>query len=32
MGFNEKVHAFIAARYYVRLTEAFRDGMLGEFL
>lgn len=23
MGFNEKVHAFIAARYYVRLTEAF---------
>lgn len=23
MGFNEKTHAFIAARYYVRLTEAF---------
>lgn len=23
MGFNEKVHAFIVARYYVRLTEAF---------
>ena len=23
MGFNEKVHAFIAARYYVRLTEGF---------
>ena len=25
MGFNEKVHAFIAARYYVRLTEAFGE-------
>ncbi len=23
MGFNESVHAFIAARYYVRLQEAF---------
>ena len=25
MGFNEKVHAFIAARFYVRLTEAFGE-------
>lgn len=23
MGFNEKVHAYIAARYYIRLTESF---------
>jgi len=23
MGFNEKVHAYLAARYYVRLTETF---------
>ena len=23
LRFNEKVHAFIAARYYMRLTEAF---------
>lgn len=25
MGFNEKVHAYIAAKYYVYLTEAFGD-------
>ena len=25
MGFNEKVHAFIAAKYYVHLTEAFGE-------
>ena len=25
MGFNEKVHAFIAAKFYVYLTEAFGD-------
>lgn len=25
MGFNEKVHAYIAARFYVRLTEAFGE-------
>lgn len=25
MGFNEKVHAFIAARFYVRLTETFGE-------
>lgn len=25
MGFNEKLHAFIAARFYVRLTEAFGE-------
>lgn len=25
MGFNEKVHAFIAARFYVRLDEAFGE-------
>lgn len=25
MGFNEKVHAFIAARYYVRLTETYGE-------
>ncbi|MBR6238093.1 MAG: L-2-amino-thiazoline-4-carboxylic acid hydrolase [Lachnospiraceae bacterium] len=28
MGFNERIHAFIAGRYYVRLTEAF--GRRGE--
>ena len=25
MGFNERVHAFIAAKYYVRLTEQFGE-------
>ena len=25
MGFNEKVHAFIAAKFYVYLTEAFGE-------
>ncbi len=25
MGFNEKTHAFIAAKYYMRLTERFGD-------
>ena len=25
MGFNEMSHAFIAARYYVRLTETFGE-------
>jgi len=25
MGFNEKVHAYIAAKYYVHLTEAFGE-------
>ena len=25
MGFNEKMHAFIAARFYVRLTEVFGE-------
>lgn len=25
MGFNEKVHAFIAAKFYVRLTEKFGE-------
>ena len=25
MGFNEKVHAYIAARYYTRMKEAFGD-------
>ena len=25
MGFNEKVHAFIAAKFYVRLTEQFGE-------
>lgn len=25
MGFNEKVHAYIAARYYVRLTDTFKE-------
>mgnify|MGYP004485697957 FL=1 len=25
MGFNEMTHAFIAARYYVRMTEAFGE-------
>lgn len=25
MGFNEKVHAFIAAKYYVHLTETFGE-------
>ena len=25
MGFNEKVHAYIAAKYYVYLTQAFGD-------
>ncbi len=25
MGFHEKVHAFLAARYYVRLTEQFGE-------
>ena len=28
MGFNEKVHAYIAAKYYVYLTEEF--GRRGE--
>mgnify|MGYP006875734409 CR=1 FL=1 len=25
MGFNEMTHAFLAARYYIRLTEQFGD-------
>ena len=25
MGFNEKVHAYIAAKFYVYLTEAFGE-------
>ena len=25
MGFNEKVHAYIAAKYYVHLTETFGE-------
>ena len=25
MGFNEMTHAFIAARYYVGMTEAFGE-------
>lgn len=25
MGFNEKVHAFIAAKFYVHLTEQFGE-------
>ena len=25
MGFNEKVHAFIAAKFYVHLTEEFGE-------
>ena len=25
MGFNEKVHAYLAARYYVRLTDRFGE-------
>lgn len=28
MGFNEKVHAFIAAKFYVYLTEAFGERRL----
>lgn len=31
MGFNEKVHAYIAARYYVRLKENFGDRGLAAF-
>lgn len=27
MGFNEKVHAFIAAKFYVYLTEAFGEAV-----
>ena len=30
MGFNEMTHAFLAARYYIRLTEQFGDR--GHFL
>lgn len=26
MGFNEMTHAFLAARYYIRLTEQFGTG------
>lgn len=32
MGFNEKVHAYIAAKYYVRLTERFGERGKAAFL
>ncbi len=32
MGFNEKVHAYIAAKYYVYLTEAFGERGLQAFI
>jgi len=32
MGFNEKVHAYIAAKYYVYLTEAFGENGKAAFL
>lgn len=32
MGFNEKVHAYIAAKYYVYLTEAFGENGKDAFL
>ncbi|MDR1732381.1 MAG: L-2-amino-thiazoline-4-carboxylic acid hydrolase [Synergistaceae bacterium] len=32
MTFTEKTHAFIAAKYYVRLTEAFGDVGVGIFI
>lgn len=32
MGFNEKVHAYIAAKYYVYLTEAFQEQGKAAFL
>ena len=32
MGFNERTHAFIAAKYYVHLTERFGERGKAAFL